>query len=154
MDKNEKPIDAAGCQRDPVTEAIRSAGEDAGRVPEGRVKCEYYGMHYDPNNGKVVERARGVPDEKWNQLVVKSLPAGWSLGANEATLKKESIDKVVSGAEPFREGYVIRLWCDENAALHVVDGHHRVAMYYVLGKDMPVRIMDEATYNRLMCEGN
>ncbi|WP_156747984.1 hypothetical protein [Mycobacterium sp. 1465703.0] len=109
-------------------------------------------MHYDPRNEKIVEAARAVPDEKWKQLPVVNLPARTTLEANEDTLKKRSIDKVVNGVEPFREGYVIKLWRDQDAKLHVVDGHHRVAMYHALGKVVPVRIMDEADYIRLMGE--
>jgi hypothetical protein len=115
----------------------------------GRVRSQDYGVHYDPRNVKVVERARGVPDENWNELPIESLPAGTPLEANEDTLTKKSIDKVVSGAEPFREGYVIKLWRDKHGKLHVVDGHHRVAMYNALGKAIPVRIMDEAAFKRL-----
>jgi len=111
-------------------------------------------MHYDPRNVEVVERARSVPDEKWNELPIESLPIGTPLEANEETLTKKSIDKVVSGAEPFREGYVTKLWRDKHGKLHVVDGHHRVAMYNALGKAIPVRIMDEAAYKRLIDQGN
>lgn len=111
-------------------------------------------MNYDPRNEKVVERARGVPDEKWNELPVDSLPHGTTLEANKEWLMKKSIDKVVSGAEPFREGYVSKLWRDENGKLYVADGHHRVAMYHALGMAMPVRIMDEAAYQRLTGRGS
>lgn len=58
---------------------------------------------------KVVGRARSVPDATWNALPVETPPAGTPLQANEETLTKKSIDKVVSGAEPFREGYAIKL---------------------------------------------
>jgi hypothetical protein len=149
MDKTKKDTGVASRHGDPVDEAGQSGCQGA-RVPEGRARSEDYGMNYDPRNDKVVERARSVPDEKWSELPVESLPAGTSLEANEETLKKESIDKVISGAEPFREGYVTKLWRDKNYKLHVVDGHHRAAMYYALGKAMPVRIMDEAAYNRLV----
>jgi ParB-like chromosome segregation protein Spo0J len=111
-------------------------------------------MHYDPRNVRVVERAGSVPDEKWNELPIENLPIGTLLEANEETLNKKSIDKVVSGAEPFREGYVTKLWRDKHGKLHVVDGHHRVAMYNALGKAMPVRIMDKAAFIRLMAQDN
>jgi hypothetical protein len=119
------------------------------RVTEGRVGCAEYGMHYSPANEKVVERARSLPDEDWDTLPIQQLPNGTPLEANEEMLKKEPIEKVVSGAEPFREGYVTKLWRAEDGKLHIADGHHRVAMYSVLGRDMPVRILDEAAYNRL-----
>jgi hypothetical protein len=142
-----------GRQSDPVGKTVHSAHGHTTRVPEGRVRCQDYGMKYDPRNENVVERARAVPDEKWIELPVESLPARTRLEANEETLKKWSIDKVVSGAEPFRESYVTKLWRDKNGKLHVVDGHHRVAMYYALGRAMPVRIMDEAAYDRLTGQG-
>jgi hypothetical protein len=127
-------------------------GNSRSQAAEERVRSENYGMIYDRRNKEVVGRARSVPDGKWNCLPVETLPAGTLLQANEETLAKKSIDKVVSGAEPFREGYVIKLWRDTNDALHVVDGHHRVAMYYALGKPMPVRIMDEAAHKSLVGE--
>lgn len=101
----------------------------------------------------VVERARSVPDERWNELPIEYLLVGAPLEANEETLKQKSIDKVTSGAEPFREGYVVKLWRDRKGKLHIVDGHHRVAMYHVLIKPIPVRIMDSATYDRLTEQG-
>jgi hypothetical protein len=149
MDANKEVIDVADRQGDPVAEDGQSVYEEGTRIAESRVRSKDYGMNYDPQNVKVVERARGMPDEKWNDLPVESLPAGTSLEANEETLTKKSIDKVVSGAEPFREGYVVKLWRDEYGKLHIVDGHHRVAMYHALGKAIPVRIMDEAAYQRL-----
>jgi hypothetical protein len=141
MTKKEPGANVAGPQGNPRPQA-----------PEGCVWSEDYGMNYDRRNKKVVDRARSVPEAKWNTLPAETLPAGTFLQANEETLKKKSIDKVVSGAEPFRESYVIKLWRDNNGALHVVDGHHRVAMYHALGKPMPVRIMDEAAYKRLVGE--
>lgn len=144
----------AAHEGNPVTDADRSTGEKSARVPQGRVMAQNFGMNYHPRNEKVVERARTVPDEKWDELPVESLPAGTPLEANEETLKKKSIDLVVSGAEPFRAGYVIKLWREHYGKLHVVDGHHRVAMYHALGQPMPVRIMDEVAYNRLTAQSN
>ncbi|MHA3018668.1 hypothetical protein ACXPWS_00175 [Mycobacterium sp. BMJ-28] len=109
-----------------------------------RVRSDEYGMCFDPNNVYVVERARSVDESLWDGLPVELLPVGVTLQANEETLKRSSIDRVTSGAEPIREGYVTKLWRDWNGDLHIVDGHHRVAMYYVLGKPLPVRIMDGA----------
>ncbi|KAA0085603.1 hypothetical protein CIW52_06845 [Mycolicibacterium sp. P9-64] len=99
-------------------------------------------MCYASKNVYVVERARSVAEARWNELPVELLPVGVMLQANEETLKRSSIDAVTSGAEPIREGYVTKLWRDENGDLHIVDGHHRVAMYYALGRPLPVRIMD------------
>lgn len=107
-------------------------------------------MQYNPRNYVIVQRARKMPDDRWNELPIEILPPGTVLHANEEMLKKESIDKVTSGAEPIRVGYVTKLWRDERGDLHIVDGHHRVAMYYVLGREIPVRISDSAIYDRLM----
>ena len=106
---------------------------------------EKYGMTYDRDNEPVVDRAREIPDEGWNKLPVVEIPPGTELHANESHLNPKPINKVVSGAEPFREGYVVKLW-NENGQLHVVDGHHRVAMYHALGKPMPARIMGPGEY--------
>jgi hypothetical protein len=67
---------------------------------------------------------------------------------------KKYIDKIVGGAEPFREGYATKLRRDKNGKLHFVDGHHRAAMYSALGKAVSVRIMDGAAYTRLTGGGN
>lgn len=149
MNNHESSIDADGRHDVQVAPATSAASDEARRGLEGRVKSEDYGMRFDPRNYLVVERARSVSEEKWNELAIDSLRVGTLLQANEEMLKKKSIDKVTSGAEPFREGYVTKLWRDENGELHIVDGQHRVAMYYSLGKEMPVRIMDNAIYDRL-----
>ena len=124
----------------------RSSADGPG---EGRVFSEQFGMKYSGANERIVRRARTVPDEQWDTLPVQQLPHGTQLQANEKILKTKPIQKVVSGREPFREGYVTKLWQDNRGRLHVADGHHRVAMYHALGKDMPVRIMTEADYKRL-----
>lgn len=116
-----------------------------------RVPSSAFGMDWVPDspNAKIVSDARELPADKWDQLPVQTLPHGTPIKANEGTLKKSSLDKVISGAEPFREGYVTKLWREPNGDLHVVDGHHRVAMYHALGKDMPVRILDRPTLEQL-----
>lgn len=108
------------------------------------VRSSDYGMTYRPEGEKIVERARDMPEKAWEKLPVETLPAKTPLIANEEMLRSKPINKVVSGEQPFREGYVTKLWREPNGDLHVVDGHHRVAMYNALGKDMPVRIMDES----------
>ncbi len=146
MDEDKKRI-VGGAGRQCA--GIEAANEETAPLTDSRVRSDEYGMRYCATNEQIVQRARIVPDEDWNTLPVRRLPAGTPLEANEKTLKKEPIDKVVSGAEPFREGYVTKLWRANDGKLHIVDGHHRVAMYHALRKDMPVRIMDEAAYSRL-----
>lgn len=114
-----------------------------------RVPSTRYGMDWLPDSPevKIVAPARTLTEDDWNKLPVQTLPQGTPLRANEGTLKKKSIDKVVGGNEPFREGYYIKLLETEdkqgNPVYHIVDGHTRVAMYHALGKDMPVRIMTQ-----------
>ena len=109
---------------------------------EGRVfSSKYGGMQYAPGNEKVVKAARELPDESWNSLPVVQIPTSTKLAANEETLKIAPIEKVTSGREPFREGYITKLYRDSKGQLHVVDGHHRVAMYHALDKPMPARVM-------------
>lgn len=110
-----------------------------------RVPSTRYGLDWTPDSpeAKIVAPARAISDDLWNTLPVQELPPGTPIKANEGTLKKKSIDKVVGGNEPFREGYVIKLFQTDDGQLHVVDGHTRIAMYNALDKPMPVRIMDE-----------
>lgn len=115
----------------------------------GLVYSERYGMKYAPGNEKVVEPARQVPDEAWNELPVVKIPPKVTLAANEETLKTKPIEKVTSGAEPFRPGYITKLWKDDRGTLHVVDGHHRVAMYHALNMEMPARVMTRLEYQKL-----
>ena len=129
--------------------AAGSGGGKDGDVPEGRVRSSKYGMKYAPENEEVVKKARTLSDEQWNTLPVETVKHGTELQANEDLLKTKPIDKVVSGKEPFREGYVTKLFRDGEGKLHVVDGHHRVAMHHALGKDLPVRIIDAATVEKL-----
>ena len=119
-------------------------------TPNKRVSTEDYNMRYKPAGAKVVARAREVPDEKWDLLPITDISPDVELIANEETVKLSSIEKVTSGREPFRAGYIAQLWRDQGGDLHVVDGHTRAAMYRTLGKDMPARIMDEKKYQQLV----
>ena len=102
-----------------------------------------YGMLYDAGNAKVIARAKAVSDDKWNTLDIITLPARTPLNAWAETVLLCHVEKVVGGAEPFRENYVMKLWKDGGGKLYIVKGHTRAAMYYALDKPMPVRIMDE-----------
>jgi hypothetical protein len=114
-----------------------------------RVPSTRFGLTWTPDSpeAKIVAPARTMDKDVWATLPVQMLPHGTKILANEGTLKKKSIDKVVGGTEPFREGYHIELFQDKNG-LHVVDGHTRVAMYYALNKDMPVKILTQDDINR------
>ena len=122
-------------------------------VQNGRVSSSDYGMHYSPDNAKVVEVPRSLTEDVWNRIPVTTIKHGTVLQANEQTLKAKSIDKVVSGAEKFREGYIAKLYQTPNGDLHVVDGHHRVAMYHALGKDMPARVLKAPASTKTLADG-
>lgn len=145
----------AQAQKDPAkAEELRSRVNDPAQreklddVLKRTEPSEKYGMTYTEGNEKIVEKARALGDDLWNRLPVQTLKHGTEVHANESHLKPGPINKVISGQMGFKEGYVIKLWND-NGNLHVVDGHHRVAMYHALGKDMPVRIMDQSEYDAL-----
>ena len=108
------------------------------------VPSQDYGMTYDPKGEKEVERARKIPKDLWDKLPTQTVKHGTPVIANEAHLKERSINKVVGGSEPFREGYVGQMWKDKDGNLHMADGHTRFAMYNALGKDMPAKIMSES----------
>ena len=142
------------CAPPPVGKGGSNSGGGAGGfhtpAPKGSVPSRNYGMTYQPGSERMVAKARKVSDKDWDTLPVQSLPHGTKLIANEEHLTKpQAIERVVSGKEPFREGYVTKLWKDGKGNLHIVDGHHRVAMYHELGKDMPVRIMSEKEYRTI-----
>lgn len=117
-----------------------------------RVPVEDYGMTYDEGGEAEVEEARQLSDDDWEEIPVTTVKPGTELIANELDLKRKSIDKVVGGSEPFREGYVVKLWKAEDGRLHIVDGHHRVAMYAALKKPMPSRILTRKKLDELKGE--
>jgi hypothetical protein len=127
------------------TSALSRAYSKVRKMFTGKVKSSRFGMVYSKTSAAIVARARKVSDANWEKLPVQTLKCCPKLVANEKYLTKpEAIEKVVSGKVPFRKGYVTKLWKDAKGKLHIVDGHHRVAMYQSLRKDMPVRIMSEA----------
>ena len=101
-----------------------------------------YNMTYKASNAEVVAPARSIPDSAWQSLPIVTIPHGTVLHANVETLIGRHIDKVVSGAEAFRDGYPTLLYRTDNGDLHIVDGHHRVAICAALGTDMAARIAD------------
>lgn len=122
-----------------------SGGSSPSGATSGRTPVEKFGMTYDPKGADTVASVRALDDRgqiNWSEAEQTTLPASEipTLHANERDLKQSSIDKVVSGKEPFREGYVVKLYETPDGERHVVDGHTRAAMYSALGKDMPVQI--------------
>ena len=117
-------------------------------VSNGRTPVEKFGMTYDPKGEQIVASVRALDGRgqiDWSKAEQTTIPVSDipKLHANERDLKQSSIDKVVSGKEPFREGYVVKVYERTNGDRHVVDGHTRAAMYSALGKDMPVQIYRE-----------
>jgi hypothetical protein len=125
-----------------------SGGSSPSGASSGRTPVEKFGMTYDPKGEQIVASVRALDDRgqiDWSKAEQTTVPVAEisKLHANERDLKQSSIDKVVSGKEPFREGYVVKIYERTNGDRHVVDGHTRAAMYSALGKDMPVQIYRE-----------
>lgn len=134
---------SAACAPPPAGSGGSTPGASSGRTP-----VEKYGMTYDPKGAEIVASVRALDDRgqiDWSKAEQTTIPASDipTLHANERDLKQSSIDKVVSGKQPFREGYTVKLYERANGDRHVVDGHTRAAMYSALGKDMPVQIYRE-----------
>ena len=67
---------------------------------------------------------------------------GNTVQATEKYLRSKPINKVVSGAEPFREGYDPYVLRTDDGDI-IIDGHHRFAMYAAMGKQSaPVKLLD------------
>ena len=125
-------------------------GQDLG---EDVVHSDSYNMRYAPVNEKIVAAARSVPDAEWEKLPVTSIPCGTVLHANAETLLRRHIDKVVSGAERYREEYPAKVYQRHNGDLHIVDGHTRAAICAVLGRELPACVMTEADLARIESGG-
>lgn len=131
------------CAPPPVGKGGSSSGS-GGSVPIGD-----YGIRYDRTGQARVSSARRADAEgriDWSRIPVTTLKRSefGRLVANEATVKQASIDKVVSGREPFREGYVVKLMDNGDGRLDIMDGHHRVAMHAALDRDMAVQVYSRA----------
>lgn len=113
-----------------------------------------YGLTYDPKGERTVERIRKANID-WESLPTETVPHAQirKLHANEPTVRNKPIQKVVGGTEPFREGYTVRLFQAADGELHVVDGHHRLAMYSALGKDVPVKVHRETLQDKVLNDG-
>lgn len=102
-----------------------------------------YGMEWKPEytDNQTVETAKEW--DGWDSVETTSIDLAENILPTESHLKGSSIDKVVSGEEPFREGYDPHLLIDENGQIFVIDGHNRVAMHRALGNSkMTAKIID------------
>lgn len=103
-----------------------------------------YGMKYSAT-ADADPRVKGLKADAaaWDDVPTEDYPLkGANLVATEKFLRSKPIDKVVSGKEPFREGYDAHILRTDEGDV-VIDGHHRVAMYVALGREtMPAKIID------------
>lgn len=103
-----------------------------------------FGMKYSAK-ADADPRVQGLKTDTaaWDDVPTVDFPMkGANLVATEKYLRSKPINKVVSGKEPFREGYDAHLLLTDEGYV-VIDGHHRVAMYAALGREtMPAKIID------------
>lgn len=119
-----------------------------------------YGLTYDPEGAATVAHVRqkdAAGDIKWSRIPVTTVSSDRlaSIKANEEMVRSpEDIERVVAGPdgivsngdeEDLRKRYVAKLYEAPNGDLHIVDGHHRVAMYAGLGEPLPARIYRDPT---------
>lgn len=106
-----------------------------------------FGMTYDPADADKPSVLVGKTWGGWDDLPTTDVNlTDTPLHATEETLASSSINKVVSGGEPLREGYDPHILIDRSGVGYVIDGHHRVAMYGGLHRDtMPAKVYDERT---------
>ncbi len=109
------------------------------------VPSSKYGMKFSPSNAHRAEVKAAKAWKGWDDLPTTDFkPGSQPVLANEEHLQSKAIDKVVSGAVALREGYDPHILIDKNGDAHVIDGHHRVAMYMGLDKEiMPSKVWDE-----------
>jgi len=102
-----------------------------------------YGLMWTDGNEENpdVLAAKRIPDELWRKKPKEMFDPA-ELHPTEEWIGSRHVDKVVSGREPFREGYDPYVIRDRLGKLWIVDGHHRAAMYAGLGQKMPAHVWD------------
>ena len=122
-----------------IPEEERSPGLKANR--DRSVK--EYGMTWKPEYSKVKSVEESKKWDGWDGVEVTEVDLSSDILPTESHLKGESIDKVVSGGEPLREGYFVNLVIDQDGKMYVSDGHNRVAMNRALGNEkIQARVVD------------
>jgi hypothetical protein len=102
-----------------------------------------YGMTWKPEYSEVKSVEESKKWDGWSGVEVTEVDLSSDILPTESHLKGESIDKVVSGQEPFREGYFVNLVIDKDGKMYVSDGHNRVAMNRALGNEkIQARVVD------------
>jgi DNA polymerase III epsilon subunit-like protein len=102
-----------------------------------------YGMDWKPEYSEK-EWVHPAKDwDGWDNVPLTEVDLSSEIRPTESHLKGSSIDKVVSGEEPFREGYHPHLIIDTDGKMYVSDGHNRVAMHRALGNEkITARVVD------------
>lgn len=106
-----------------------------------------FGMTYHPSDATDPSVVIGKQWGGWDDLPttdfdLKNTP----LHATEEMLASSSVNKVVSGQVPLREGYDPHILIRADGTAVVIDGHHRVAMHAGLRLDtMRAKVYDERT---------
>lgn len=137
--------DRDGKWTDGTPDAPSGEGDGHTRGTKFDTPVDTYGMKYSAtaaSNPRVKELKTDT--DAWAEVPTEAYPMkDANLIATEEYLRSKPIDKVVSGKEPFREGYDAHILRTDEGDV-VIDGHHRVAMYAALDrKTMPAKIIDE-----------
>jgi len=102
-----------------------------------------YGMKWKPEYSEVKSVEESKAWDGWDGVEVTEVDLSSDILPTESHLKGSSIDKVVSGQEPFREGYYPNLVIDVDGKMYISDGHNRVAMNRALGNQtIQARVID------------
>lgn len=108
-------------------------------------------MVYHPGNAGVVSACQDID---WGSVPVVIVPHGTMLHATVGTLDWSIVHRVASGDDKLREeGYYAHLYRTQGGDLYIVDGHHRVAIYAAMGRDMPARVATCAACDRSQTPG-
>lgn len=102
-----------------------------------------YGMKWEPEYSEVKSVEESKAWDGWDGVEVTEVDLSSDILPTESHLKGSSIDKVVSGQEPFREGYYPNLVIDVDGKMYISDGHNRVAMNRALeNQKIQARVID------------
>jgi 2'-5' RNA ligase len=138
-----------------IPQADVSQNEPVARIPDAEApglakppkvydkSAADYGLNFQEQYVNDPSLAAARESSEWENLPVESVDPK-TLVAVEDELASSSVDKVVNGDVPLREGYVAKVLRKEDGTLIIADGHHRAAMASTMGRDLDVQIMDEA----------
>lgn len=100
-----------------------------------------YGFEYHPEYEKLPELAEARAWEGWDSLPEEEIDPK-DLKFVENAFASSSVDKVVNGDEPLREGYVAKVLRLDNGDLVMADGHHRAIMASEMGQPLKAHVVD------------